>query len=114
MPFFIEVLPDAGVDVPDPHAYLRELRAFLNRRTGDAILLGEVNLPHADQRRFIGDEDGDELTMIFDFIGMQHMYLALARSRRGRSSRPPRPPPSRSRRSGPRSSATTTSSPSTS
>ena len=66
--------------MPDPHAYLRELRAFLNRRTGDAILLGEVNLPHADQRRFIGDEDGDELTMIFDFIGMQHMYLALARA----------------------------------
>ena len=68
------------VDVPDPHDYLRELRAFLNRRTGDAILLGEVNLPHADQRRFIGDEDGDELTMIFDFIGMQHLYLALARA----------------------------------
>jgi trehalose synthase len=83
VPFFIEVLPDAGVDVPDPHVYLRELRAFLNRRTGDAILLGEVNLPHADQRRFIGDEDGDELTMIFDFIGMQHLYLALARADAG-------------------------------
>ena len=72
--------PSAGVDLPDPHAYLRELRAFLDRRTGDAILLGEVNLPHADQRRFIGDEDGDELTMLFDFIGMQNLYLALARA----------------------------------
>ena len=97
VPFFIEVLPDAGVDVPDPHTYLRELRAFLNRRTGDAILLGEVNLPHADQRRFIGDEDGDELTMIFDFIGMQHLYLALARADAGPLAeallaRPPFPP----------------------
>ena len=35
---------------PDPHAYLRMLRSFLGRRTGDGILLGEVNLPHEDQQ----------------------------------------------------------------
>jgi len=65
-------------DVPaDPHAYLKELRAFLGRRRGDGILLGEVNLPHKDQARYFGN--GDELTMMFDFIGMQAMYLSLAR-----------------------------------
>ena len=37
--------------LPDPHDYLRELRAFLGRRSGDAILLGEVNLPHASSAR---------------------------------------------------------------
>ncbi|MEO5534917.1 MAG: hypothetical protein ABIR17_07265, partial [Pseudolysinimonas sp.] len=44
---------------------------YLNRRSGDAILLGEVNLAAADQRAFLGDEDGDELHMIFDCLGMQ-------------------------------------------
>src|SRR5688500_16257563 len=33
--------------------------------------------------RFFGDEDGDELTMCFDFIGMQRLYLSLARSKAG-------------------------------
>jgi trehalose synthase len=85
VPFLIEThhQPTAPRDVPDPHAYLRQLRSFMSRRSGDAILLGEVNLSHVQQRRFIGDEDGDELTMLFDFIGMQNLYLALARSDAG-------------------------------
>ncbi|MDX6240753.1 MAG: hypothetical protein QOG10_5573 [Kribbellaceae bacterium] len=69
-----------AADLPDPHDYLRDLRAFLNRRSGQSVLLGEVNLPYKDTRRFFGDEDGDELTMCFDFIGMQKLYLSLARS----------------------------------
>jgi trehalose synthase len=82
VPFVIET---TGVDAEelarfhDPHAYLRELRSFLGRRTGDAILLGECNLPHKDQKTFFGGGDGDELTMQFDFIGMQNLYLSLAR-----------------------------------
>src|SRR3712207_1863431 len=64
---------------PDPHEYLRTLRSFVGRRTGDGILLGEVNLPHKDQRTFFGGREGDELTMQFDFIGMQNFYLSLAR-----------------------------------
>ncbi len=53
---------------------------MLNRRVGDAILLGEVNLSHKDQLLFFGGPDGDELHMQFDFIGMQRLYLSLARS----------------------------------
>lgn len=63
----------------DPHTHLRHLRAFLDRRLGNAVLLGEVNLPHSEQQEFFGGTDGDELTMQFDFIGMQAIYLALAR-----------------------------------
>ena len=82
VPFVIET---TGVDAEelarfhDPHAYLRELRSFVGRRTGDGILLGECNLPHKDQKKFFGGADGDELTMQFDFIGMQNLYLSLAR-----------------------------------
>ena len=40
----------------------RDLRAFLDRRNGEAILLGEVNLPHADtMRSSSATSDGDEL-----------------------------------------------------
>jgi maltose alpha-D-glucosyltransferase/alpha-amylase len=80
VPFLLETdgIP-AAAGGPDPHQYLREMRAFLQRRRGDAILLGEVNLPPGEQRRFFGDEDGDELHLIFQFSVMQHMYLAMAR-----------------------------------
>jgi trehalose synthase len=63
----------------DPHMYMKALRSFLGRRTGDGILLGEVNLPHKDQKKFFGGDDGDELNMLFDFIGMQNLYLSFAR-----------------------------------
>ncbi|HEX6238732.1 MAG TPA: alpha-amylase family glycosyl hydrolase, partial [Acidimicrobiales bacterium] len=79
VPFLLEL---EGVrDAPDidPHRYLKELRSFLQRRRGDAILLGEVNLPPDQQRAYFGDEDGDELHLVFNFTVMQRLYLALAR-----------------------------------
>jgi trehalose synthase len=81
VPFFIETMGTDGDEgrFADPHEYLRSLRSFLGRRSGDAILLGEVNLPHREQLKFFGGKDGDELHMMFDFIGMQAMYLSLAR-----------------------------------
>jgi maltose alpha-D-glucosyltransferase/alpha-amylase len=78
-PFVIEL---AGTDAErgqDPHGFLRDLRAFLNRRRGDAILLAEANLPAEDQRRFFGDEGGDEMHMLFNFILNQRVFLALVR-----------------------------------
>jgi len=77
VPFLIEPtgLPDGAI--ADPHELLRDLRSFLTRRAGDAVLLGEVNLPPDDQRSFFGD--GDELDMVFNFTVNQAMYLALAR-----------------------------------
>jgi trehalose synthase len=82
VPFMIET---TGVDraeldrFPDPHEFLRHLRSFVGRRTGDGVLLGEVNLAHRDQKLFFGGKEGNELTMQFDFIGMQNLYLSLAR-----------------------------------
>jgi trehalose synthase len=85
VPFLLET---TGVDdpeqvLPDPHEYLRDLRAFLGRRRGDAVLLGEVNLSFEEQAQFFGGQDGNELTMLFDFIGMQRLYLSLARADAG-------------------------------
>ncbi|WP_210480829.1 alpha-amylase family protein [Naasia sp. SYSU D00948] len=63
----------------DPHEYLRDLRSFISRREGQAILLGEVNLPYEGQLEFFGGPQGGELVMQFDFNAMQRMYLSLAR-----------------------------------
>jgi trehalose synthase len=79
VPFLIDPtgLPEGAHH--DPHKLVRDLRAFLDRRDGEAALLGEVNLSAAQQREFLGDEDGDELHMVLDFLGNQALYLALAR-----------------------------------
>jgi trehalose synthase len=98
VPFLIEEMP--GIDHPavsDPHDYLRELRAFVSRRRGDAILLAEANVSTKDLPRFFGDQFGDQMHMLLDFIGNQGMWLAMARgdarpiarALRGR----PEPPP---------------------
>jgi maltose alpha-D-glucosyltransferase/alpha-amylase len=79
VPFLIELDGIAGAPSVDPHRYLKDLRSFLERRHGEAILLGEVNLPPKDQRAFFGDEDGDELNLVFNFSVMQRIYLAMAR-----------------------------------
>jgi trehalose synthase len=82
VPFLLGLtgVPDRAVEeFTDPHEYLAALRSFVGRRTGDGILLGEVNLPYEDQLTFFGGADGDELTMLFDFVGMQSCYLSLAR-----------------------------------
>jgi trehalose synthase len=82
VPFLIETIGAGEKErdsFADPHDHLRNLRSFVGRRSGDAFLLGEVNLPYKDQTTFFGGPDGDELTMQFDFIGMQNLYLSLAR-----------------------------------
>jgi trehalose synthase len=85
VPFLIETAgQDDASALPAPHDYLADLRAFLSRRNGESVLLGEVNLPYADTMRFFGPGDdgaaAEELTMCFDFIAMQNLYLSLARA----------------------------------
>jgi trehalose synthase len=77
VPFLIEA--PQGADIGDPHEFLRDIRRFLQRRSSEAVLLGEVNLPYRQQLDYFGGADGSELTMQFDFIGMQSLYLSLAR-----------------------------------
>jgi maltose alpha-D-glucosyltransferase/alpha-amylase len=98
VPFLIEELP--GIDHPavkDPHDYLRELRAFLSRRRGDAVLLAEANVSPKDLELFLGDKFGDQMQVLFDFIGNQNMWLAVVRGdarpiERALKSRPIVPP----------------------
>ena len=79
VPFLLEPIGMPEGAFADPHDFMRDLRRFMGRRRGDAILMGEVNLPPDQQRAFFGDEDGDELHMVLSFTVNQAMYLALAR-----------------------------------
>ena len=79
VPFLLET---AGIDDEmeiAPHDYFRDLCAFMERRGGGAIMLGEVAVPADQLRPYFGDEDGDELEMLFNFVGNQALYLSLAR-----------------------------------
>jgi trehalose synthase len=78
-PFVIELAGTEAERGQDPHDFLVNLRAFLNRRRGDAILVAEANEPPEQQRHFFGDEGGDEMHMLFNFVLNQHLFLALVR-----------------------------------
>lgn len=83
VPYLLET---HGVDARqelEPHDWLRDLRSFVMRRCGDALLLGEVNLPYQQVRRFYGDEGGGELNMCLDFNMNQALALALVREDAG-------------------------------
>jgi trehalose synthase len=77
VPFLLEPIGMPQGALQDPHELLKELRRYMGRRRGDAILLGEVNLDPPQLREFFGD--ADELHMAFTFLVNQAMYLALAR-----------------------------------
>jgi maltose alpha-D-glucosyltransferase/alpha-amylase len=79
VPFLIEQEGATSAGPADPHDYLRDLRAFLSRRRGDAMLLAEANEPVQKLPLFFGDDAGDQMHMLFDFIGNQALYLALVR-----------------------------------
>ncbi|MDQ1901894.1 alpha-amylase family protein [Paracoccus sp. WLY502] len=83
VPFLLETQGLASPPELDMHDWLRDLRSFVQRRCGDAVLLGEVNLPYQDVRRFYGDEDGGELNMSLDFNMNQALALALVREDAG-------------------------------
>lgn len=83
VPFLLET---EGIVQPmevEPHDWLRNLRGFLGRRRGDAVLLGEVNLDYEGVRTFYGDGSGDELHMCLNFNLNQAIALALVRQDAG-------------------------------
>jgi maltose alpha-D-glucosyltransferase/alpha-amylase len=79
VPFLLETDGITDLVEGDPHEWLRDLRSFVVRRRGQAVLLGEVNAELKALARFFGDEDGDQLHMQFAFLLNQNLWLALAR-----------------------------------
>jgi maltose alpha-D-glucosyltransferase/alpha-amylase len=77
IPFVIE---KKGADQKrhvEQYSMLREMREFLQWRSGDAVILAEANvLPESDMDYF--GEDGDRMHMMFNFQVNQNLFYALA------------------------------------
>jgi maltose alpha-D-glucosyltransferase/alpha-amylase len=69
-------IPSRGL--PETHARLRRIRAHVDAKYGDHVaLLGEVHQPLADMRKYFGT--GDECHLLYHFLLMEQLLLALAR-----------------------------------
>jgi maltose alpha-D-glucosyltransferase/alpha-amylase len=62
-------------NLPETHRYLKKLRAFMEERYPNRILLCEANQWPEDVRPYFGD--GDEFQMGFHFPIMPRIYMAL-------------------------------------
>ncbi|TYO69345.1 DUF3459 domain-containing protein [Pseudomonas sp. CK-NBRI-02] len=60
----------------DPHAYLRQIRRHVARYGRGAMLVGEANVAPAQLGSFFGA--GDELNQLFNFLGAERIFQALA------------------------------------
>ncbi|MBC7259703.1 MAG: maltose alpha-D-glucosyltransferase [Chloroflexi bacterium] len=67
-------------NLPETHAYLKRLRAFVDAHAPGALLLSEANQWPEDARAYMGD--GDEFHMNFHFPLMPRIFIALAREDR--------------------------------
>ncbi|MGE5461971.1 MAG: maltose alpha-D-glucosyltransferase [Syntrophothermus sp.] len=66
-------------NLPETHAYLKKLRAFMDEHYPGRILLCEANQWPEDVRPYFGD--GDEFHMGFHFPIMPRIYMALKKGR---------------------------------
>lgn len=62
---------------PERHDILKEIRGYVSGRNPEAILIGEADVPTEKLVSYMGD--GDELTMLFNFVLNNYFYLAMAR-----------------------------------
>jgi len=62
-------------NLPETHAFLKEIRQYLDQHYPDKILLCEANQWPEDVRPYFGD--GDEFHMGFHFPVMPRIYMAL-------------------------------------
>jgi maltose alpha-D-glucosyltransferase/alpha-amylase len=75
VPYLFEREGTSCENLPETHAYLKELRRIIDREHPGRILLAEANQWPEDVRVYFGD--GDEFHMAFHFPLMPRLYMAL-------------------------------------
>jgi maltose alpha-D-glucosyltransferase / alpha-amylase len=76
VPFLIEK-KGAGIEHQQDFTLLKEMRDFLQWRSGEAILLAEANVPPDESMKYFGEE-GERLQMMLNFAVNQRLFYALA------------------------------------
>jgi maltose alpha-D-glucosyltransferase / alpha-amylase len=77
VPFIIELTDPKRKKAPQDFEMLYDIRRLLQLRRGDAMLLGEANVPPGGQLPYFG-RSGEGLQMMFNFWVNQHLFYALA------------------------------------
>ncbi len=79
-PYLFEREDTSCENLPETHAYLKRLRAFVDAYAPGTMLLSEANQWPEDVRAYFGD--GDEMHMNFHFPLMPRIFMALAKADR--------------------------------
>ena len=77
VPYLYEREGTSGENLPETHEYLKNVRAEIDARYPDRVLLAEANQWPEDVVEYFGD--GDECHMAFHFPVMPRMFMALRR-----------------------------------
>src|ERR1700719_737922 len=76
VPYLIEREGTINENLPETHALLKQVRAALDQRYGDRMLLAEANQWPEDVLQYFGE--GDECHMAFHFPLMPRIFMAVA------------------------------------
>ncbi len=80
VPYLFEREGTNGENLPETHAYAKEVRKYIDDHYKDKVLLAEANQWPADVRPYFGD--GDEFQMCFNFPLMPRLFMGLRRADR--------------------------------
>jgi maltose alpha-D-glucosyltransferase/alpha-amylase len=80
VPYLVEREGTNNENLPETHAILKRIRAEVDARYPDRMLLAEANQWPEDTQIYFGD--GDECHMAFHFPLMPRMYMAIAQEDR--------------------------------
>jgi len=81
IPYLFEREGSNNENLPETHAFLKQLRSYLETIHPGAFLLGEVNQWPEDTLEYFGD-GRDELPLLFHFPVMPRLFKAVADGRR--------------------------------
>jgi maltose alpha-D-glucosyltransferase/alpha-amylase len=77
VPYLFEREGTICENLPETHAYLKRVRAYVDEHYPDRVLLAEANQWPADVVQYFGDDD--ECQMAFHFPVMPRMFMAVRR-----------------------------------
>ena len=80
IPYLVEREGTSSENLPETHAVIKEIRARLDERYTNKLLLAEANMWPEDVREYFGD--GDECHMAYHFPLMPRIYMAIAQEDR--------------------------------
>src|SRR5271170_7002449 len=77
VPYLYERDGTSCENLPETHSFLKSLRARVDEKYGDRMLLAEANLWPEDAVSYFGEGRGDECHMAFHFPLMPRLFMAL-------------------------------------